>query len=308
MMLKSENSAKVLSQMTNAEKKDLSIAMSNLGALQTNIVESVLEDSINELKKKSPLVGNINKTSELLSEVLGEKEAETILSDINSTIWDKLSKVNVSTLANYLKDQHPQIIAVVLSKLDAEISSEVLINLDKELAKDVIKRISSMDEISKDILNSLEESLSDEWYELTNKPDKKKVLLDMFDNFDKEYSEMFVEVLASHDKDLAESIKKEVFTFDDVSKIGNEGAQALLTKLDKEKLIIALKDTDQSVSDIFFNNMSERAARVLRADMESMGKLKKSEIESAKMYVAKSAKAMIKSGDIIIDEQENGDD
>ena len=299
MMLKSENLSKVLKIMNDKEKKKISSAMSNLGAIKTEIAENVLREAVNEMNEKNFLFGSLSRTREILSEILDETEVDVIIKDIGSSVWDKLSNVDVNLLSSYLNKENPQTVSLIVSKLDPDFASKLFETLDEDLACEVLKRLSSLNPVSTEVISKLENCLSEDLKNFDFTPKRNEFLFSIFDNFDKEYVDKFTKVLGEHDSAIAELVKKEIFTFDNISKIGDAGAQALLPAIDKDKLIIAIKDYDKEIVDLFFRNMSERAAKVLKGDMEIMGALKPEDVKSARLYIAKVAKNLIKEGKIV---------
>ena len=188
------------------------------------------------------------------------------------TLWEKLGNVNEAMLAAYLKNEYPQTIAVVLGKIEPDHAARVLAVLPEETAMEVINRMLSMEGVRKEILQAVENTLRAEFMAnlaRTSRRDPHESMADIFNNFDRATEKKFLESLEEVNRDSAERIKGLMFTFEDLNKLDPASIQVLLRTVEKDKLGLALKGASEDLRDLFFSNMSERAGKIMREDMDA---------------------------------------
>ena len=226
-------------------------------------------------------------------------------------MWDKLANVNESVLANYLKNEYPQTVAVVLSKIKSEHAARVLGALPEEFALDVVQRMLRMESVQKDILDKVEQTLRTEFMSnlaRTAKRDSHEMMAEIFNNFDRQTENRFLTALEERSRESSERIKALMFTFEDLGKLDPGSAQTLLRHVEKDKLAIALKGATDSLRDVFFSNMSERAGKILREDMEALGPVRLKDVDEAQMRMVNVAKDLANKGEIMIASKQEDDE
>jgi len=224
------------------------------------------------------------------------------------TMWDKLGNVNESVLANYLRNEYPQTVAVVLSKIKTDHAARVLGVLPENFSLEVIMRMLRMEAVQKEILDQVERTLRNEF--MTNlasatRRDSHEHMADIFNNLDRNTETRFMTALDERNRESAERIRQLMFTFDDLVRLDAAGVQILLRQVEKDQLALALKGGAEDVRDLFFSNMSERAGKMMREDMEAMGAVRLKDVDEAQAAVVTTAKALADSGEIVIS---SGDD
>ena len=224
-------------------------------------------------------------------------------------MWEKLANVQEEVLANYLKNEYPQTIAVVLSKLRPEHAARVLAILPEELALDVVNRMLKMEAVQKEVIERVEQTLRTEFMSnlsQTRRRDAHEVMAEIFNNFDRQTETRFLTQLEEDNRDAAERIKALMFTFDDLTKLDNGSMQTLMRNIDKDKLAVALKGANETVREFFFKNMSSRAAKMLVDDMGAMGAVRLRDVDEAQSLLVNVAKDLAAKGEILI--AKNGGD
>src|SRR5215831_12425232 len=261
---------KVWALLDDDEVRDLSLAMSTLGTVEADVVEDLLLEFVSRMSASGALMGNFDATERLLQQYLPKERVNGIMDEIRGpagrNMWEKLSNVQEEVLANYLKNEYPQTIAVVLSKLTAEHAARVLSILPEEMAFDVVSRMLKMEAVQKEVIERVEQTLRLEFMSnlsQTRRRDAHEVMAEIFNNFDRQTETRFLTALEEDNRDAAERIKALMFTFDDLVKLDTGSAQTLMRNIDKDKLAIALKGASDSVRQFFFSNMSTRAAKML---------------------------------------------
>ena len=307
MALGEANAIKLFSMMEEDEIRELSSIMSSLGQVNGDMCERLFHEFAEQVQASGALVGNYDSTERLLVKALGKGRVDTIMEEIRGpagrTTWDKLGNVSEEILANFLKNEYPQTIAVVLSKIKPDHAARVLSNLPEELSVEVLMRMLSMESVKKDVMDGIEKTLRMEFMSNLAKRqsrDSHELLAEIFNNFDRNAETKFMSKLEERSPDSAERVRALMFTFEDLAKIDSAGIQVLLRSADKDKLTIALKGSSDNIKELFFGAMSERAAKIMREDMSSMGPVRIKDVDEAQMYVVSIAKDLASKGEIVI--------
>ena len=307
LSLGDEHAARIFQHMADDEIKDLSQTMANLGNVGAATVEKLLFDFAEQLTSTSSLVGTLESTERLLTKVLDRTRVDNIMEDIRGpagrTMWDKLANVNEAVLASYLKNEYPQTVAVVISKIKPDHAARVLGQLPESFSMEVIMRMLRMETVQKDILDDIERTLRTEFMSnlaRTARRDSHEVMAEIFNNLDHSSEAKFLAALEERNRDSAEKIKSLMFTFEDLARVDPAGIQSILRNIDKAKLPIALKGASEALRDLFFSNMSERAAKLLREEMQTMGPVRLRDVEDAQNHLVTTAKDLASKNEIVI--------
>ena len=296
------------------EIKEISQAMSTLGTVTSGVVEQLLVEFVSDMNQGGSVMGSFEQTQRLLASFLPEGKVDSLMEEIRGpagrTMWDKLANVNEAVLAAYLKNEYPQTVAVVLSKIKPEHASRVLSSLPEDFALECVMRMLRMEPVQKDILDKIEQTLRVEFMSnlaRTSKRDAHEQMADIFNNFDRATETRFLGALEDRSRDAAERIRALMFVFEDLQKLDPGGVQTLLRAVEKDQLALAMKGASETLRDLFFSNMSERAAKILREDMESMGPVRLKDVDAAQSAMVSAAKELANKGEIMLAGQ-GGDD
>jgi len=302
-----DNASKLFGLMDDEEIRDISHAMASLGKISSEMVEKVFLEFYEELSGGGSLVGSYDSTERLLAKALGKDRVSNIMEEIRGpagrTTWDKLGNVSEEILAAYLKNEYPQTVALVLSKLKPDHAARVLTELPDEFAMEGILRMLKIETVKPEVLEGVEKTLKNEFMTnlaKTQRRDTHEVMAEIFNHFDRNTETKFMSELEDRDVEAAETIRQLMFTFEDLVKIDPMGIQSLIRAIDKEKLGIALKGASDALRDLFFSNMSERAAKIMQEDMEAMGPVRLKDVDEAQMEIVTKAKDLAAKGEIII--------
>ena len=313
LALEEEQSAKLFEMMDDEEIKELSQVMSNVGTVNATLVERLFMEFADQLSGTGSLAGNYSTTERLLMRSLDKDRADQIMEELRGpagrTMWDKLGNVNETVLANYFKNEYPQTVAVVLSRLNPDHAARVLALFPENFAMEVITRMLRMETVQKDVLDDVERTLRTEF--MTNLArsttrDSHESMAEIFNNFDRNTEERFFAGLDERNRESAEKIKALMFTFDDLIRADAAGIQMLLRQVEKDQLTVALKGASDEVKALFFQNMSERAGKMMKEDMEAMGAVRLRDVDEAQAAVVATAKALSDAGEIVL--TSGGDD
>lgn len=315
LALGEEHGQKIWEIMDDEEIKEVSMAMANLGTVDAKMIEGLIIDFASQMSSTGALVGTVNSTERLLQRILPEERVEQILEEIRGpagrTMWDKLANVNEQVLANYLKNEYPQTVAVVLSKIRPEHASKVLASLPEDFSMEVVMRMLRMEAVQKDILEKVENTLRVEFMSnlaKTNRRDSHEMMAEIFNNLDRATENRFMTALEERSRDSSEKIKSLMFTFEDLSRLDPGGVQTLIRNIENAKLALALKGSSDAIRDLFFSNMSERAAKILREDMDAMGPVRLRDVDESQMDIVIVAKDLAAAGEIMLAENKEDDE
>lgn len=310
-----DNAARLFSMMDDEEIRELSQSMANLGTVTSDLIEQMLVEFADRISTTGSVTGNYDSTERLLLKVMDKDKVSGIMEEIRGpagrTMWDKLANVNEMVLANYLKNEYPQTVAVVLSKIKPEHAAKVLGVLPEPFAMEVVMRMLRMEAVQKEVLDDVERTLRNEFMSnlaKTNRRDSHELMADIFNYLDRTLETRFLTALEERNRDSAERIKALMFTFEDLGNLDPGGVQTLLSASDKDKLGTALKGASETLRDFFFSNMSERAAKIMKEDMQSMGPVRLKDVDEAQMYMVATAKDLAEKGEIIISENKGEDE
>ncbi|MBM3510548.1 MAG: flagellar motor switch protein FliG [Alphaproteobacteria bacterium] len=314
LALKEEHVVKLFSKMDEEEIKEISVAMANLGKMDSDLVEAVFSEFVTRLSSTGSLVGTYEGTERILRQALGEKAGnmmEELRGPAGRTLWDKLGNVNETLLASYLKNEYPQTVAVVLSKIKPDHAARVLAALPEETSIEVINRMLNMEGVRKEVLEAIETTLRNEFMSnlaRTTRRDPHESMAEVFNNFDRATETKFMGALEESNRDSAERIKALMLTFEDLAKLDPSSVQTLLRTVEKGKLGLALKGASEGLRDLVFSNMSERAGKIMREDMEQMGPVRLRDVDEAQAEMVRIAKDLAAKGEIIIADSKGEDE
>jgi flagellar motor switch protein FliG len=211
--------------------------------------------------------------------------------------------VHEAVLAAYLKNEYPQTVAVVLSKIRPDHAARVLSILPDSFAMEVVMRMLRMESIQKDVLDGVERTLRFEFMSnlaRSTRRDAHEMMADIFNNLDRQSESRFVSALEERNRESADRIKSLMFTFDDLQRLNAQAVQVLLRSVDKAKLPLALKGASEKLRDMFFSNLSERAGKMLREDIDNLGPVKLRDVDDAQASIVALAKDLAAQGEIQI--------
>ena len=315
MAVGEENAAKMFALMDDEEIKEVSQTMANLGSVNSNMIERLFAEFAEGISSTGSLVGNYDSTERLLLKVMNKERVDAIMEEIRGpagrTMWDKLGNVNEQVLANYLKNEYPQTVAVVLSKIKSEHAAAVLNLLPEGFAMEVVMRMLRMEAVQKEVLDDVERTLRNEFMSnlaRTSRRDAHEMMAEIFNGLDRQSEQRFLNALEERNRDAAERIKQLMFTFEDLSNLDPSGLQTLMRQIDKDKLALALKGCSEELRNLFFSNMSERAAKIMREDMSAMGPVRLRDVDEAQTAIVQTAKDLSAKGDIVLAENKGEDE
>lgn len=307
LALGDEGGGKIFAMLHEDEIREVSKAMVQLGPIPALAVERLCQEFSESVGGVTGLSGGIESTERLLAKNLPADRVSQIMEEIygpaGRTMWDKLGNVDEGVLASYLKNEYPQTVAVVISKIRPDHAAKVLGELPEAFATEVVMRLLRMEAVQKDVLDGVERTLRSEFMSnlsRTSRKDPHEQMATIFNNLDRKTELRFLGALERRDQEAADRIRALMFTFEDLGRISAQGIQVLLRSVQKDKIALALKGAPADMKDLFFKNLSERAGKMLREEIEGLGPVKVRDVDEARAELVRTAKELGAQGKIEI--------
>lgn len=303
-----EISAEIFKNMTEFEIKRIGTAMSRLGRLDQEVVDEIMMEFYEILQQnKKFFYGGNDFTKKVIGSAFKGGEADDLIEQLSlgsNANLDSLELIDPRTLANFIRNEHPQTMALILAHLDAKKCGDALKLMPEGLHTEILIRMASLDAVQPEIIDEIDDVLRQEVQAMgsvsTQKIGGVEPIAEMLNLMDKATEEQILDNLEERDPDLAEQIRQLMFVFDDLVKIDDRGIQELIKSVNNDKWKIALRTAAEAVKELVFKNMSERAAQMLREDMGAMSAVKLSDIEGVQMEIIGITRKLEAEGKIII--------
>ncbi len=304
-----EVAAEIFKHLREDEIETLTFEMAKLDKITPEDKEAVLLE-FNELMMAQEFIttGGIDYAREVLEKALGTQKAIDIINRLTSSLqtrpFDFIRRQDPQHLLNFIQNEHPQTIALILCYMDPNKASQILSSLPHNIQADVAKRVATMERVSPDVLREVERvlerklsALSSEDYTSAGGID---AIVEILNNVDRATEKTIIEALEDDDPELAEEIKKRMFVFEDIVLLEDRAIQRVLREVDNQDLARALKQVDPDVQEKIFKNMSKRAATLLKEDMEYMGPIRLKDVEEAQQKIVNIIRKLEEQGEIVV--------
>jgi flagellar motor switch protein FliG len=314
LALGQEHGIPIWQQLSDEEIKELSGSISQLGRVPAVVVEYLLGQFAGEVTSITTLHGSYETTERLLEGVLAADKVKDIMEDIRGpsgrTMWDKLSNVSEGVLASYLKSEHPQTVAVILQKLKPDHAARVLAALPRDFGTEVVMRMLKTETVQKDVIVQVEQTLKSEF--MTNlsrsaRRDPHEAMAELFNALDRTTEEDMLGALDERAPEAAQRIRGLMFTFEDLGNLLPTAIQVIVRNCNKRELALALKGSPEDMKKLFFGAMTERAAKLMRDDIQAMGPVRARECEAAQGNLVRLAKELGERGEIMLADPKSDD-
>ncbi|GHU40937.1 flagellar motor switch protein FliG [Clostridia bacterium] len=311
-----EKSSMVFKHLKEDEIEELTLEIANTKSISPQIKENVLDEFYNIcLAQQYIAEGGIGYAKELLEKALGVDAAQNVITKLTVSLqvrpFEFVRKTDPSQLLNFIQEEHPQTIAMILSYLPAAQSGMIISALPLEKQPDVAKRIALMDRTSPDVIREVERvlerklsSLVNQDYTIVGGVDEVVSILNAVDRSTEKH---IMESLEIEEPELADEIRKKMFVFEDILLLDDRAIQRVLREVDNNDLGIALKSTNEEVQNVIFKNLSKRLAAMIQEDMEFMGPVRMKDVEEAQQKIVNTIRRLEEAGEIIIS-RGGGDD
>ena len=304
-----EISAKVMEQLREDEVEKIVFEIARIETIESDLKDAVLQE-FQELMMAQNFIttGGIDYARDVLEKTFGGQKATEVINRLTSSLqvrpFDFIRRTDPGHLLNFIQQEHPQTIALILAYLEPNKASQILQNLPDETQSDVARRIATMDRTSPDVLREVERvlekklsTISSEDYTAAGGVDS---IVEILNLVDRQSERTIIESLEDEDPDLAEEIKKKMFIFEDIVMLDDRAIGIVLREVNTDELAKALKQVDAEVQDKIFKNMSKRAGSMLREEMEFMGPIRVKDVEEAQQKIVSIIRRLEEKGEIVI--------
>ena len=317
LYLGNDATAMIFEHFDDNEIKQISKAMASLGHVSRETITSVVNEFSAVIGPGAGLFSHGEDfVLKVLEETIGPEKAQLLMSEINvsssTNLVDIMANIDSKTLANFLSQEHPQTISVILAKLKSKQTSEVISLLPMELQAEVVLRIADVDQIAPEILKELDEAMKRELKSMGGTQRFKiggiDKVVDMFNHFDRSREKQILDKLDVMSPPLSEVIRKHLFTFEDVFALDDRSIQSVMREISNDTLTLAMKTSSDEVKDKIFRNISSRAADMIKEDLEVMGPVRLSDVEKAQGEIIKIVRKMEEEGKLVLGGGKGSDD
>ncbi|MDX8390337.1 MAG: flagellar motor switch protein FliG [Mariprofundaceae bacterium] len=281
--------------------------MSELGKIEGETLKAVLEDYLTMHGSEDPMMRSSRRdVVKLFRQAIHQERADRVLSDVSAprtlTIWEKLSRMKPEIIATYVEGEHPQTLALILGNLDTSVASRVIALLEEDMQMAVVLRMSKIESVPAELVQDIEETLERELAGMQGESglsfDGMVSVVEILKSLDKTVSKPILERLQEKDADLFSQVDRLLLVFDDLEALSDRDIQTILKHVSSDDLVRSLKGASDTLADMFFRNMSQRAAEIMREDMEVMPPLKLSDVEDSQQSILKSVRKLDDDGSI----------
>lgn len=304
-----EMSAAIFKHLKDDEIEQLTLEIANTRSISPELKNDILDEFYEVcLAQQYIAEGGIGYAKDLLDKALGEDRAQEVINRLTASLqvrpFEFVRKADASQLLNFIQDEHPQTIALILSYLPAAQAGSVIGSLPSEIQSDVAKRIASMDRTSPDVIQEVEEILERKLASLVNQDytivGGVDAIVSILNSVDRSTEKHIMETLEVEEPELADEIRRKMFVFEDILTLDNRAIQTVLRDVDNNELAIALKNANEEVQNAIFSNLSSRLAAMIKEDMEYMGPVRLKDVEDAQQKIVNIIRKLEDSGDIVI--------
>lgn len=315
LVLGEDHGRPIWEEFDDEEIRIITRAMAELGTVDSEMVERLMLEFVSKLSSAGAITGSFDRTISLLEKILPSEQVALLMEEIRGpagrNMWQKLGNIDAVVLANFLKNEYPQTISVILSRIRADHAAAVLRNLPNDLAIEVISRMLRMESVQKDALDQIENTLRTEFVATltqTRRRDPHEMMAEIFNGFDRQTEARFLSALDANNQESAERIRALMFTFEDLAKLDAAGLQTLMRQVDKDTLTRALKGASETMRKFFMGAMSQRAAKNLGDDLQSLGPMRLKEVDEAQQKMVQLTKDLADKGEIVLSKSNSDDE
>ncbi|MFQ3307093.1 MAG: flagellar motor switch protein FliG [Candidatus Midichloriaceae bacterium] len=307
LSLNEDNAAKLLKQLSEHDVQKISNKVANLKEVDSEAIMDILGYFMDKLQNTGIIGGNLPKLKRFLKRVFDDEKVDAIIRDTGESLddtWTSISNIDDKILAEYLKNEYPQTIAFILSKLSSKKASDIISHFSNNFAFEIIKRMLSIDSVNYDIVSGVEHVLKKDLIkkEVSEVTDNNQLVAEIFNGFSKKMEGNFFSMLEDYDLSKASLVRRHMIIFEDIKRVDSKGMQLLIRYSDKSALPKALKIADDSLKEHFLNNMSVRAAKILNEEIDTIKKIKQEEAEESQKKIIYTLRELISNKEIYLDE------
>lgn len=305
MSVGTKSATEMMKSLTEKEIEQITLEIARMKNIRPEMVDSVLQEYYTLMEVKQYVInGGMDYAQQLLNELGGdsEKMMKKLRAQSGSTVFKEFQETKTTQIADFIKNEHPQVAALIFSQLRVEKTAEILALLDKEMQGEITYRLAMMESISPDVIDEIEEVIKEHMGGMDNLGDRVKsgtsIVAQILNGADVKVEKNVLEAIDERDPDVAQEIKEQMFLFEDIAHFDDKTIQIVINELDKQDMVLGLKGVVEEITSKFLSNMSSRAADMLREDMDALGPVPLKEVKDAQNRIIKKIKALEDAGQI----------
>lgn len=316
MTIGTQAAAPLLRTLKETEVEEITLEVAKMRNVKPDIVDDVLREFYQKMEAKQfMLEGGVDAAHELLENLGNSANSEKVIRKLKAqsgtTVFDEFQDGKITQIAHFIQNEHPQVAALIFSQLQVEKSAEILEFLDEDMQGEIIYRLSSMDKISSEVIEEIEEVIKEQMGGMYTLGDRVKsgtaTVAQILNEADISVERNVLDNIQKRDPQMADDIKQQMFLFEDIIHFDDRTVQLIINEMEKSDLVMGLKGVEQELADKFLNNMSSRAAAMLKEDMEALGPVPLKDVKDAQSRIIKKIKQLEEEGQITtrkMDEEE----
>ncbi|HYX07434.1 MAG TPA: flagellar motor switch protein FliG, partial [Bacteroidales bacterium] len=303
----SKTASKVMKNLREDEIEAITLSIVNMQNIKPTVVNSVMNEYYRIMTNDAfVLEGGVDYANELLEQLSDTVDAarvrKKLKSSSDSSVFDDFQQSKITQITNFLKKEHPQVVALIFSQMEEKKTAEILGYLDEDLQAEIIYRLSSMEKISSEVINEIEEVIKEQMGGMYAGGERIKsgtsAVANILNEADISVERHVLSVIKERDEQMADDIKQQMFLFEDIVHFDDRTVQVIINEMEKSDLVMGLKGVDEGVSNKFLSNMSERAAAMLQEDMDALGPVPLKEVKQAQSHIIRKIKQLEEEGQI----------
>lgn len=307
MSIGTRTAATMMKSLSESEIEKITLEIARIKDVKAEVVDAILQEYYALMEVKQYMLnGGVDAAEDLLAQLGDSANSEKMLKRLKaqsgSTVFDEFQQTKITQIASFIQNEHPQVAALIFSQLQVEKSAEILGYLDKELQADIVYRLASMDKISMEVIEEIEEVIKEHMGGMDTLGDRVKsgtnIVAQILNGSDISVERHVLDSIKDRDEQMASDIKEQMFLFEDIVHFDDRTVQLIINEMEKADMVMGLKGVEEALANKFLKNMSNRAADMLREDMDALGPVALKDVKEAQQRIIKKIKELEEDGQI----------
>ncbi|REL38683.1 flagellar motor switch protein FliG [Rhodohalobacter sp. SW132] len=303
----SKTASEMMKSLKSNEVEEIMLEVAKIQNVKTDVVDDILRQFYQMMEAKQYILeGGYDYATELLGELGGNANSEKMLRKLKAqsgtTVFDEFQDTKITQIANFIQNEHPQVAALIFSQLQMDKAAEILTHLEPEMQGEIMFRLASMDKISSEVIEEIEEVIKEHMGGMDSMGDRVKsgtaTVAHILNEAEISVERAVLDSITARDNKMADEIKEQMFLFEDIIHFDDRTVQLIINEMEKADLVMGLKGVEEQLAEKFLRNMSNRAADMLKEDMEALGPVPLKDVKEAQSSIIKKIKALEESGQI----------
>lgn len=302
-----QTASEMMKSLKNSEVEDIMLEIAKMRNVKTEVVDAVLKEFYQMMEAKQYILeGGFDYANELLAEMGGGENSDKMLRKLKAqsgtSVFDEFQETKITQIAHFIQNEHPQVAALIFSQLHMDKAAEILVHLEPEMQGEIMFRLASMDKISSEVIEEIEEVIKEQMGGMDALGDRVKsgtaTVAQILNEAEITVERHVLDSIQARDSKMADDIKEQMFLFEDILHFDDRTVQLIINEMEKADMVMGLKGVDEELTQKFLGNMSNRAADMLKEDMEALGPVALKDVKDAQSRIIKKIKELEDDGQI----------